>query len=370
VILESHGDACRLGYLRLIACLLEDGSQKSFDFLASILYDMLRNLELYEPLTQKPIGLITRYVNARNYVTLAAEMGFIDRASQTIGEFGKLYLCLDSADKFREFVEGKSIPSHDDLITLNDAERLFFLWVLLSRDYPMIQHVLRWVVGRRSFTRQEAMNQIMEEFYPESLRKVLSTLDARRREQIMREIEEAEGFKERRLQIDDKMSWIRSSQYAKYRHIAPPRLEWLVDCGVLRRVGRGKYEVGENYLELGDKVLKLASLKPAKLDEYFFDEFVKLFSKNFSTANRYEISRTMIEVYERMRILFGDEVSLSTLEYLTIMVLMERGRFADLRTIHSSFNSLALKFPDKIYVIPGRKRNMSVAYISVEEIEV
>jgi len=71
-----------------------------------------------------------------------------------------------------------------------------------------------------------------------------------------------------------------------------------------------------------------------------------------------------------MRILFGDEVSLSTLEYLTIMVLMERGRFADLRTIHSSFNSLALKFPDKIYVIPGRKRNMSVAYISVEEIEV
>ena len=42
MILESHGDACRLGYLRLIACLLEDGSQKSFDFLASILYDMLR----------------------------------------------------------------------------------------------------------------------------------------------------------------------------------------------------------------------------------------------------------------------------------------------------------------------------------------
>ena len=370
MILESHGDACRLGYLRLIACLLEDGSQKSFDFLASILYDMLRNLEIYEPLAQKPIGLITRYVNARNYVTLAAEMGFIDRASQTIGEFGKLYLCLDSASKFREVVEGRSVPSLNDLIALNDAERLFFLWILLNRDYPMMQHILRWVMGRRSFTRQEAMNQIMEEFYPDSLRSILPTLDARRRKQIMREIEEAEGFRERRLQMNDKISWIKSSQYAKYRHIAPPRLEWLVDCGVLRRVRRGRYEVEEKYLELGVDLQKLASLKPAKLDDYFFEEFVKLFSKDFSTANRYEILRTMIEVYERMKLLFGDEVSLSALEYLTIMVLMERGKFADLRTIHSSFNSLALKFPDKIYVIPGRKRNMSIAYISVEEIEV
>ena len=370
MILESHGDACRLGYLRLIACLLEDGSQKSFDFLASILYDMLRNLEFYEPLTQKPTGLITRYVNARNYVTLAAEMGFIDRASQTIGEFGKIYLCLDSADKFREFVEGRSIPSLNDLIALNDAEKFFFLWILLNRDYPMIQHVLRWVIDRKSFTRQEAMNQIMEEFYPNSLRKVLSTLDGRRKEQIIREIEEAEGFRKRRLQMDDKVSWIKSSQYAKYRHIAPPRLEWLVDCGVLKRVGRGKYEIRESYLKLRTEVLKLTSLKPAKLDNYFFGEFVKLFSKNFSAANRYEILKTMIEVYERLRTLFGDEVNLSTLECSTIMVLMERGKFADLKTIHSSFNSLALKFPDKIYVIPGRKKNMNIAYINVEEIEV
>ena len=370
MILESHGDACRLGYLRLIACLLEDGSQKSFDFLASILYDMLRNLELYEPLTQKPIGLITRYVNARNYVTLAAEMGFIDRASQRIGEFGKIYLCLDSADRFREFVEGRSILSLNDLVALNDAERLFFLWILLNKDYPMIQHVLRWVMGKRNFTRQEAMNKIMEEFYPDSLKKILSTLNGRRRGQIMREIEEAEGFREKRLQIGDKINWIKSSQYAKYRHIAPPRLEWLVDCGVLKRVRRGRYEVSENYLELADEVLKLASLKPMKLNDYFFNEFVKLFSKNFSPANRYEILRTMIEVYEKLRILFGDEVNLSILEYSTIMVLMERGKFADLKTIHSSFNSLALKFPDKIYVIPGRGRNVNLAYISVEEIEV
>jgi len=370
VILESHGDACRLGYLRLIACLLEDGSQRSFDFLASVLYDMLRNLEFYEPLTQKPTGLITRYVNARNYVTLAAEMGFIDRASQTIGEFGKIYLCLDSADKFRGFVEGRSIPSLNDIITLNDAEKFFFLWVLLNRDYPMIQHVLRWIIEKRSFTRQEAMNQIMEEFYPISLRKVLSTLNGRRREQIMREIEEAEGFRKRRLQMGDKISWIKSSQYAKYRHIAPPRLEWLVDCGILKRIGRGKYEIRENYLKSRTEILKLISLKPAKLDNHFFNEFVKLFSKSFSTANRYEILKTMIEVYERLRTLFGDEVNLSTLEYLTILVLMERGKFADLKMIHGSFNSLALKFPDKIYVIPGRKKNMNIAYINVEEIEV
>jgi len=370
VILESHGDACRLGYMRPLACLLEDNIPKSFDFLASILYDVVKSVEDLEALTYRPIGLVTRYVNARNYVTLAAELEFIDRKDQVIGRFGKLYLSIDSSSKFKKFVEGKAALTLTDLITLTTAEKIFFLWVILTKDYPFIQSIISWAVERERFTRQEAMNYAMEEAYPQSLRKISSKLDKRRRESLLKEIEEAEKFREKRLSMESKIEWIKSSQYAKYRHIAPPRLEWLVDCGVLRRSGRGKYELDQEYARDPEKLLKLASMKPGKLERFLFGEFIKSSLKAFSAADRSLILKTLIEVYSRVTEYFGERVNLNLLEYLTAIVLVERGRIADLKTIHDSFNSLALKFPDKVYVAPGGEGGVSLAYINVEEIEI
>ena len=368
MILETHGDTCRLGYLRLIACLLEDETPKSYDFLASILYDLVRNAEDYEMLPHKPIGLITRSVNARNYVTLAAEAGFIERKNQTLGKFGRVYLVMDSAGKFRDFMEGRCLLTLKDLITLSDAEKFFFLWVILASDYPFIQPILAWVVEKERFTRQEAMNYIMEELYPQALKKTLSSLPQRRREQVAREIAEAEKFRERREAIASKTDWIKSSQYAKYRHIAPPRLEWLVDAGVLTRSGRGKYEVEDAFAQSVESVLKLTSLSLRKMEEYFFNEFPKLIYRSMRVASRYEISKALVEAYERIK--GKDGVSLNVLERITVLLLMDRGKITDLRTVHDAFNSLVLRFPDKIYVAPGAGKTINIAYMNLSEAEI
>lgn len=368
MILETHGETCRLGYLRLIACLLEDEHPRSYDFLASMLYDLVKNAEGYETIVHKPIGLITRSVNARNYVTLAAEMEFIDRKSQTLGRFGRIYLAMDSSNKFRDFVDGKSILILRDLITLSEAEKFFFLWVVMVSDYPFIQPIIAWVVEKERFTRQEAMNYIMEEVYPKALKKVLSALPQRRREQLAREVMEAEKFKERRESIPNKTEWIKSSQYAKYRHVAPPRLEWLVDCGVLVRSGRGKYEVEDSFAHNAETMLKLTSLSPKKMEDYLFNEIPKLIYRSLKTANRYEISKALIEAYERIR--GKDGVSLDLLERITMLTLMDRGKVTDLRSIHDAFNSLVLRFPDKIYVAPGAGKTVNVAYMNISEAEI
>ncbi len=368
MILETHGDTCRLGYLRPLACLLEDESPKSFDFLASILYDLVRNVEDYELLPHRPIGLITRSVNARNYVTLAAEMELIDRKTQTLGRFGKIYLTMDSAGKFREMVEGRAILSLRDLITLSDAEKFFFLWVILTTDYPFIQPILAWAVEKERFTRQEAMNYIMEEVYPTALKKILSSLPSRRREQIAREVAEAEKFREKRTSIQNKTDWIKSSQYAKYRHIAPPRLEWLVDVGVLARRGRGKYEVEEPFIRNIETVLRIVGFTPKRMEEHLFNDLPKLIYRSMKTASMYEVSKTLVEAYERVR--GGEGVSLSLLERVTVLLLMDRGKIADLRMVHDAFNSLALRFPDKIYVAPGAGKTINIAYMNLSETEI
>ena len=366
MILETHGDVCRLGYLRIIACLLEDRQPKSFDFLAGILYEMMRSVEDERP--SHTIGLITRAVNARNYVTLAAEMGVIDRGTQSLGRFGRIYLALRSSEHIRDYVEGKAIPSVKELITLNEAERFFFLWNIMIADYPFIQYIVSWILERERFTRQEAMNYIMEEAYPEALKKILSTLPKKKREQVAREAEEAGKFREKRLAISDKTGWIRSSQYAKYRHIAPPRLEWLVDTGILLRMGRGKYEVAQPYLQNAEEVSRIMAMTPTRMEDALFNTLSKLIYRNLRAANMYEVSRTLVEGYERIR--NGDQVSLDILKKTTFLLLMEDDKIADLRTIHDAFNSLALRFPDKIYVSPGTGKTINIAYMNLNETEI
>jgi len=363
MILEAHGDICRLGYLRVIPCLLEDNSPKTFDFLASLFFEIVKGLQDGDFLVGKPIGLITRPVNARNYVTLAAELDLINRKTQRLGSFGKLYLCMRSASKFKKLVEGDRSLRLIDLLMLNDAEKLFFLWNLFTRDYPFIQMISKWAIKKGKFRRQEAMIYAMEEAYPYSLRKILPR-------NKLEEARAAEKFREQRLAIKDKVQWIKSSQYAKYRHIAPPRFEWLVDCGILKRSGRGRYEVNEQMIYDPQKILKLTSLSPEKTGQYLFKDFLKPLAKMYKLAERDEISKSMLEVYENMRRYFGEKVHLVELECMTALSLIERGLITDLNSIHDAFNSLAIQFPDKIYVMPGAEGKSPLAYIDTKDLEV
>ncbi|MCL7401274.1 MAG: hypothetical protein LZ168_00590 [Thaumarchaeota archaeon] len=370
MIFETHGDTCRLGYLRLIPCIMEDDEPRSFDFISSILYDMVKNLGDVELISRNTIGLITRLVNARNYVTLAAEINIIDRKTQKLGLFGKIYLILNSSELFKDFIEGRLHLSTKELITLNDAEKLYFLWALMSSDHPFIESIISWVIEKEKFTRQEAMNYIMEEAYPASLRKLLSTQPESRRKSIELEISEAEKFREKRLSIRDKTEWIRTSLYAKYRHIAPPRLEWLVDIGILRRDGRGKYSVDERLIRGLDKISRISKMSLQKVEEYIFEEFSKNMFSNLRNAGRYEISRTIVEAYNKLEKYGLRPIRLDYLEKVTALLLLEKKTYANISMVHDVFNSLAIRFPDKIYISPAPSGSVNVAKMDLTETEV
>ncbi|MCS7135587.1 MAG: hypothetical protein RMJ14_02390 [Nitrososphaerota archaeon] len=360
MILETHGDVCRLGYMRLIACLAEEDTPKSFDFLSSILYDFVRNIGPPQ-LPIKPIGIITRPVNARNYVSVAAEMNVLDKKTQTLGEIGRLYIRLDSAKKFLN--ESKQI-THEELLTLNPVEKVLLFAALISADFPFLLNVMIWTLEHEEFTRMEAMNYMMEELYPSALRSIITKVDAKKRSLIEREIAEAEKFKTKRLGLENKSEWIKSSQYAKYRHAAPPRLEWLVDLGILKRAGRGKYSVDETFVKCKEIFEDYLKISTKKLEEEIIKDVAPLMVPGLTKASRLDMANMIIEAYRRFAS-GGNAVNLSMLERLCVFLLLERKLFSTPSMVHDVFNNLAIRFPDKMFVQRGKTGSVEVAMMNI-----
>ncbi|MEM2910402.1 MAG: hypothetical protein QXO01_04995 [Nitrososphaerota archaeon] len=365
MILESHGDVCRLGYMRLIACLAEEDTPKSFDFLASVLYDFIRNVGLPQ-IPIKPIGIITRPVNAKNYVSVAAEMNVLDRKTQTLGDVGKLYIRLDSATKFIQ--ESKDI-THEELLTLNPVEKVLFLTTLISADFPFLLKTMLWVLEHEKFMRMEAMSYMMEELYPSALRSIITKVDAKKKSLIEKEIAEAEKFRMKRLSLEGKSEWIKSSQYAKYRHIAPPRLEWLVDLGILKRAGRGKYSTDESFIKHKEIFEGYLKVPLKRIEEAIIKDVAPLIIPGLTKASRLEIASTIIEAYRRF-VREGNAVNLSMLERLCVFLLLERRMFSTPSMVHDVFNSLAIKFPDKMFVQRGRGGSVEVAMMDISSSDI
>ncbi len=360
MILETHGDVCRLGYMRLIACLAEDDTPKSFDFLASILYDFVHRIGPPQ-LPIKPVGIITRPVNARNYVSVAAEMNILNRKTQTLGDVGKLYVRLDSAAKF--LAENRQI-THEELLTLNSVEKVLLFVTLIFADFPFLLNVIIWALEREEFTRMEAMNHMMEELYPSALKNILTKVDARKRSLIEKDITEAENFRTNRLSLKNKNEWIKSSQYAKYRHIAPPRLEWLVDLGILKRAGRGKYSADEAFVKCKEMFEGYSKGPMKRIEEDIINDIAPLLIPGLVKASRLDVANMIIEAYRRFA---GRDnaVSLTMLERLCVFLLLERKLLSAPSMVHDVFNNLAVRFPDKMFVQKGKTGGVEVVMMNI-----
>jgi len=367
LIHEAHGDACRLGYLRVISVLSHDSESTSFDYLASLLLEVSRRVRKPEGgghLT----GLINGQVNARNYVTLASETGVLDRKTQTLGKFGHTYNALSSAAPYHEAVTGKADLDCETLVGLKPVEKVFFLHALLLHDYPFLSEMILWAISKGHFTRGEAMEHVMEAIYPEALLRSLPLVEPRRRPMIMKEAEEARELRQRRLSFSSKADWIRGRQYAKYRHMVPPRLEWLVDLGILLREGRGKFSVASRLVE-ASRTLEGSLRQPFKrVEEEFFASFVPLMVEARPAAKE-EVEQELVDAYNRYVTERNGRLQLDVLDLVTCYSLMEKGKLASPTVVHRAFNNIAIRYPDKVFVAPGPRGTVEIARIELSAAE-
>ncbi|MCS7137635.1 MAG: hypothetical protein NZ941_04610 [Candidatus Caldarchaeum sp.] len=342
MILEVHGDACRLGYLKLASCILEDGSPRSPDYLASLMLEACRSLA--DDVEEKQLGLLKSEVNARNYVKLAENLGFYDRKTGRAGDFGAVYLCLSSSEPLKKHVAGEEQLPLSKILLLNQAEKLLFIQALLTKDHYMMAPILKWVFKAREFTRQQAMQTIMEEIYPEALRRYAKKLPEKLSRTVEKELAEASAFREKRESYVSKIEWIRSRQYAKYRHAVPPRLEWLVDVGLLERAQRGRYVLSTHASKHHHELEVVLSKPREKIEQEIF--------KHLAPAAKHPPqnveSQAMADVYQSLNRMMG-RVRLDLLCLASAYTLVEKGFKSSPHDMMRVFSYLSLLYPERVF---------------------
>ncbi|MCS7095311.1 MAG: hypothetical protein NZ988_05865 [Thaumarchaeota archaeon] len=353
MLVETHGEVCRLGYLRLVASIVSTlESSTSLEYVAAVLLNITTNAQFSSPAEAKTTGVIRNPFTARNYVTLAKELGFVGPKAG-IGPVGKLFVSMRSSAKFVALVKGDTKLAHRDLIVLNPFERFFMLYVIFTKDHLALKRLVQFITEREEFSRNEGMNYLMEEVYPEALRIAVSSAGKRKRAEYAQKLEEAMRFKEIRQGFSRKSEWIRSSLYAKYRHIAPPRIEWLVDLGLIEKVGRGKYATTSFFRSNVEAFKKTVEFPPSSGVDVLFSGVAPIYVRYVKSPTKQVVLQELSRSFKSLSGGGKEPVEMKVLEVATALALLENNYLMTPKELHNFINGLTLIYSDKVYVTPG-----------------
>jgi len=368
LMLETHGEVCRLGYLRLIVGAAKSGARGepiSPGFITAILEGSVKKLDQGALAQPNTVGLIRSSVAARNYVSFAIDVGLLDRHSRGLGENGIIYAFTRSISPFEAFLRGDARLTLLDTITLRPVDRIYFTWLLLTHDYLILPGIIKWALEVESFARLDAMNYVMEDLYPQALAALLAASGRREQRSIQSKIEAARRFREERMKYKAKAHWIRSSLYAKYRHVVPPRLEWLVDLGLLNRVGRGRYIVSEHVLSRREDLLRAVSYPPSKLRDGVFANIAPLMMPYTSRPSREAINRELVQTFNVISSWLSGPVKVSTLELAVAIRLLENNQITTPSMVRDAINQLSILYPDKLFLTLGPDESLYLTRINL-----
>ena len=263
MIPEAHGETCRLGYLKVVAALKEQGLP-NLTAISGKLLDFARSLEGFRK-APKPPGLLTKSrQTAFYYAVLARELGILN-------EYLPMISALPSYEKVRALVReflsnGMAPEAHEAIVTPSLGEKVVLAYILSRRD-PLFVELMRWAKNAKQFKRMQAiehgLKDIMPRIWPDA----------------------AEKFRKysEELEASSPAEAIRSRAYNAGRHLISPRLEWAVDLGLLRRyVGGGAGARANSYeaAPLLDRILPaLEGLGAVPLDAPCDGETIRLFDQ-------------------------------------------------------------------------------------------
>lgn len=327
---EVHGDTCRLGYLKLLSCLGDDFQPYSMEYFSSRLFSLTKDHYKHWkfPRELSATGLITDKQGltiCRNYVKFAYDFGVLNRRNQTLGPFGRIFSKTQTAKSTLEYIRNQAVR-FENILVLNEFERILFLKHLLEADGLAISHILKWLrqlaeEGQEMISRRISMNHFMEEIYPDMMQILSSSSsDYSKKIRLREAAERAKSFRKERLKLEKEGKWGMSDLYAKYRHIAPPRFEWLIDLRLLEKKTRGNYRITPLAGKVYDTISKITFNSFG--DEAFY-QLGKMYLGFSNEASWDDIKALLVDCYMRFekaghlavdRTLFENFVAFEALE--------------------------------------------------------
>ena len=398
-IVEIKGEMCRLGYLLLISNLIKDTDGASSEKMARKLMTALTNTKNIDWTLFKPGLSNTALLSEKkgkggalveNIIEFSYLLGFYDIKKRKLGHnariSNKLWDMLN-VNPLQEFANPQTgVPSYSSLaelqakqnsvinpLVLKPLQQVFLLKCIFEKDSLALLPTLQYVVSQSPVGRSQFMDYFMDgdsnpddAIFPKILQQKIDSLKpSSLRKQLKKDHKDSLTFNKERVALQQTTKWNKSSQYAKYRHQANPRIEWMVDLGIVKKSdGNAVFTASQLASDL------LHALEQLVSDENlsFYDLVLPVYFQSLKSIedwdqdDQYEyITEEIIESYNQITKKSGlFQTSIPILTELVILNSAKKGVHVKTEQCSSGLKNMKDNYPNNIRLNQDRMGNLLI----------
>ncbi len=303
----------RLAYLTAILAILGDNSLSERLLLIKLLHwsqERQKNLQNYWVQTGAVTSTRRNSAGAR-YLNWAAKGGLVVSVA---GSYRATRMGLTLSTLLKHYTK-RSNP-----FFLNQVELLFYLYWLLSQDADMLLTILERIEKQPGISLVELQRDFQQDFLRRLGQKQNSCSDSILQQQL----------RERRIVIT--REWKKPARYAE--HLAPPRLNWLLDLGFLEpgvfRKHRYTFtENGRNFISQLPHIDDFRDVTDEWLMSGYWEAAVNIESlrrwEQIGNEKQYELTKALLpQTFKAFRYTFVPKIPLTqALLYFTFRTLLD-----------------------------------------------
>ena len=362
ILFDIKGDMCRLGYLKILTMISNDNENYDLDYHMGLLEEEVTDggepkESLIKPLEDRENKLSSTAVIpmgvAKNYIELSYRVELFSNFGTGMEDNGSLYHKILLEKKNQDYSELKQS------LILEPIDKIFLLSVFFKKDNKILLPLIEYFKDKKDkVSRSAGMIHVIESiFVPEAEKLVEETRDEKAREKIESNIDDWKYYKEMREEEYEK--W-KVEGYPFYRHNGNPRLEWLVDLGILEKTS-SNFNAGPKISEIHDALLETSETEP-------FFEIAKAYLPSLIPASDEEIEDQILKSYKKFLDFDYITIHKNLLFPLVSFELLKGNKNTKLSDIEDGLAKLTKKYPTAIKFVADNYGEKNYVLIKLSEI--
>ena len=364
IIFDVKGDMCRLGYLKILTMISDDNENYDLDYHAGLLEEQVTEDEEPKEYLIKPLkdnekklsstAIIPKGV-AKNYIELSYRVELFSSYGTGMEDNGNLYHKILLKNKEQE---GSELVQS---LILDPIDKIFLLSIFFKKDNQILLPLIKFFKENSgSISRNDAMIHVTEEILiPEAEKLADESEDEDVTDKVLPNIDTWNDYKEMRDEEPEK--W-KVDGYPFYRHNGNPRLEWLVDLGILEKTS-SDFNAGSKISEIYDA---LKQIKENCAEPFF--EIANVYLPSLIPALEDEIEKQILDSYKKFLDFGYMTIDKNILFSLVSFELMKNQKITTFEKIQGGLDELVKKYPGKIKFAADNFGNLNFILIKLSDI--
>ena len=364
IIFDIKGDMCRLGYLKILTMISDDNENYDLDYHAGLLEEQVTEDEEPKEYLIKSLkdnekklsstAIIPKGV-AKNYIELSYRVELFSSYGTGMEDNGNLYHKILIKNKEQE---GSELVQS---LILEPIDKIFLLSIFFKKDNQILLPLIKFFKENPgSISRNDAMIHVTEKILiPEAEKLANESEDEDVQKKVFPNIDTWNLYEDMRKEEYER--W-KVDGYPFYRHNGNPRLEWLVDLGILEKTS-SNFNAGPKISEIYD-----ALLKTKKNDAEPFFEITKVYLPSLVSALEDEIEKQILDSYKKFLDFDQMTVVKNLLFSLVSFELMKNQKITTFEKIQGGLDGLVKKYPGKIKFAADNFGNLNFILIKLSDI--